>query len=110
MESILTSVKKQCGLDADYKHFDVDIIMYINSVFMILKRVGVGPINGFRIKDEYSVWTDFLPDDDPNHEGVKTYVGAKVRLMFDPPTNSVLLQNLKDLISELEWTLNINVE
>ena len=36
MDSILTSVKKLLGLPADYEAFDPDIIMYINTVLMIL--------------------------------------------------------------------------
>ena len=43
MDSILTSVKKLLGLPADYEAFDPDIIMYINTVLMILSQMGVGP-------------------------------------------------------------------
>lgn len=110
MESILRSVKKQIGLDPEYTQFDPDIIMSINTVFVILNRVGVGPSTGFRIEDESAEWTDFLPDDDLNFDAVKTYIAAKVRLIFDPPTNSILMQATKEVITELEWTLNINAE
>ena len=41
MDSILTSVKKLLGLPADYEAFDPDIIMYINTVLMILSQMGV---------------------------------------------------------------------
>lgn len=40
MDSILTSVKKLLGLPADYEAFDPDIIMYINTVLMILSQMG----------------------------------------------------------------------
>ena len=110
MESILRSVKKQIGLDPEYAHVDPDIIMTVNTVFVILNRVGVGPSKGFRIEDDSAEWTDFLPDDDLNFEAVKTYIAAKVRFIFDPPTSSIVMQALKDLIAELEWTLNINAE
>lgn len=110
MDSILTSVKKQIGIHEDDDSFDPDIIMAINTVFVILNRVGVGPSKGFSITDKNSIWTDFIPDDDVNFEAIKTYVGAKARFVFDPPTSSVLMQALKELISELEWTLNINAE
>ena len=43
MDSILTSIKKLLGIDESYTHFDVDIIMHINSVFMTLRQLGVGP-------------------------------------------------------------------
>lgn len=110
MESILRSVKKQIGLDPEYTQFDPDIIMSINTVFVILNRVGVGPSTGFRIEDESAEWTDFLPDDDLNFDVVKTYIAAKVRLIFDPPTSSIIMQATKEVIAELEWTLNINAE
>ena len=35
MESILTSVKKLLGMTEEYAVFDTDLIMHINSVFMI---------------------------------------------------------------------------
>ena len=40
-ESILTSIKKLLGIPEDYEHFDQDIIIHINSVFMILNQLGV---------------------------------------------------------------------
>lgn len=97
-------------MEPDYYQFDADIIMAINTTFVILNRVGIGPVEGFRIEDENAEWTDFLPEEDRNLEAVKTYIAAKTRFIFDPPTGSVLMQALKDLIAELEWTLNINAE
>lgn len=47
-ESILTSIKKLLGITEEYEQFDPDIIMHINSVFMILTQMGVGPSKGFR--------------------------------------------------------------
>ena len=64
MESILTSIKKMLGITEEYKQFDPDIIMHINSVFMILNQLGVGPSEGFRISDEHAKWSDFISDDD----------------------------------------------
>lgn len=51
-ESILTSIKKLLGIDESYTHFDPDLIMHINSVFSILRQMGVGPAEGFVITDE----------------------------------------------------------
>lgn len=106
MESILTSVKKICGIAEEYEAFDVDIIMHINSVFMILYQIGVGPSSSaFRIKDKSAVWSDFIPETDPNYESVKSYVSLRVRLFFDPPTSSTHIECMKQLVSELEWRL-----
>lgn len=50
MESVLTSIKKMLGITEEYEHFDSDIIMHINSVFMILTQLGVGPPQDFSFK------------------------------------------------------------
>lgn len=42
-ESILTSIKKLLSIAVEDKSFDQDIIININSVFMILNQIGVGP-------------------------------------------------------------------
>lgn len=109
MDSILTSVKKMLGIVEEYEHFDSDIIMHINTVFMVLTQLGVGPSEGFRIEDEYSVWTDFIPANQ-NLEAVKSYMGLKVRLLFDPPVSSAVTEAINRSISELEWRLNVMVD
>ena len=108
--SILDSIKESLGIIPEYTHFDATLIMHINSVFMILNQIGVGPEKGFTIHDAAAIWEDFLPEDNTNYEAVKTYIGAKVKLMFDPPTGSVHMECLKQLISELEWRLNLEHE
>ena len=52
MDSILTSIKKMLGITDEYTQFDADIIMHINSVFMILNQLGVGPDECFTIEDD----------------------------------------------------------
>lgn len=109
MESILTSIKKLLGIAEEDTNFDQDIIMHINSVFMILTQLGVGPSKGFSIKDYDAVWSDFIPEDF-SLEAVKSYVYMKVRLMFDPPLSSAVSDAINRNISELEWRLNIGAE
>lgn len=109
MESILTSVKKLLGIAEADTSFDTDVIMHINTIFMILRRVGVGPEEGFTIEDSSAVWTDFVPDT-TKIEGFKTYVYLRVKLIFDPPTSSAVIENIKETIRELEWSLNIEVD
>lgn len=110
MESILTSTKKLAGLTEEYDHFDPDIIMYINSVFLTLKQLGVGPSAGFVIYDASSLWEDFISDGDVIREACKAYMGDKVRWKFDPPTNPTLLKALTDRIAEAESRLNWEAE
>ena len=110
MESILTSIKKLLGVEEDYDCFDADIIMHINSVFMILTQLGVGPSEGFFIEDKTASWSDFLSDSElVKLNAVKTYIYLKVRLMFDTPSASVT-DAITKMISELEWRLNVAAE
>lgn len=107
MESILTSIKKMLGIEEDYTHFDVDLIMHINSVFSILTQMGVGPSNGFSITGKDEKWDGFLQDDATKLALVKSYIFLKVRLLFDPPQSSFAVESINRQISEFEWRLNV---
>ena len=110
MESILTTIKKLLGIDENYEHFDLDIITHINSVFMILNQIGVGPSEGFRIEDKTATWDEFIPEDDLNFEGVKSYIHLRVKLLFDPPASSVVVEAYNRMINEIETRLNYAAE
>lgn len=107
--SILFSTKKILGLPAEYTAFDQDIITHINSVFYILSQLGVGPKEGFMIEDETNEWEEFVgPPTQLN--AVRTYVFLKVRMLFDPPTTSFLIEAMNKQIEEYEWRLNVSRE
>lgn len=107
-ESILTSIKKLLGIDEQYEHFDQDLIIHINTVLMILNQIGIGH-TGFFIQSKEETWEDFVVDL-KNIQAVKTYVYLKVRLIFDPPLNSSIIESINRTLSELEWRLNITVD
>lgn len=109
LNSILTSIKKMLGITEEYTHFDSDLIMHINSVFMVLQQLGVGPDEGFMIEDDTDMWTDFLPNG-PVLNVVKSYMYLKVRLLFDPPIGSGAMESMKNIISEYEFRLNVAVD
>lgn len=104
VESILTSIKKLLGITEDYEHFDGELMIHINSVFAILNQLGVGPNAGFVIADKSFVWKDFL-NDDKTLEFVKTFVYLKVRLLFDPPQSSAVIEAINRQASEYEWRI-----
>lgn len=108
-ESILTTIKKLLGITEDYTHFDEDILIHINSVFSILAQLGVGPEDGFSIKDKSTVWDDYL-DSDLLLSDVKTYIYMKVKVVFDPPLSSVVMESMNRTIAELEWRINVAAE
>lgn len=111
MESILTSIKKMLGIDEECTHFDAIIIMHINSVLMILTQLGVGPEEGFVIEDDTSTWVDFIPEVNAAQlHAVKSYICMKVRLIFDSPLSSSVIESMNRQIAEFEWRLNVAVD
>lgn len=104
--SILNDVKKLLGLDVDYKAFDSDVIIHINSAFSHLNQLGLGPQEGFMIHNEADQWDEVLGSD-PNLNLVKTYVYLKTRLAFDPPTTSFAIEAIKEQLKEQEWRISI---
>ena len=105
-DSILNDIKKLLGIDNTYTEFDTDIIIHINSVFMILNQLGVGPESGYRITGSLNTWSEFT-DNEYEMESVKSYIYLKVRMMFDPPQSSALMQAMNEQIKEFEWRLNV---
>lgn len=109
MDSILLTVRSTLGVETDYEGFDPEIILAINTGFMTLNQLGVGPVDGYKISDDTEVWTDFL-EEETNLEAVKTYICLKSRLLFDPTTSSFLIEAIKNQISEIEWRLMVQTE
>jgi len=105
--SILTSIKKLLGISEDCTDFDTDIIMHINTVLMTLNQLGVGK-EGFQIEDKEAVWDEFI--DSSKLAATKSYIHLRVRLLFDPPFNSAIIEAIKESIRELEWRLNVKAE
>ena len=109
-EKILSSIKKLLGLNDGVTVFDTDIVIHINTVFANLTQMGVGPQNdegkniGFKISTGNEVWGDFTSND-ILIENVKTYVYIKVKMVFDPPTSSALIDSYNAQAKELEWRL-----
>ena len=103
-DSILATTKKMLGLDESYPAFDTDIVVFINSALMTLQQLGVGPKNGFTVTDLSQKWADFLPSD-TMLEGAKTYIYLCVKMLFDPPGSSYVMDAMKQQREELEWRL-----
>lgn len=109
MDSILGTVR-EILVSTDERSFDSDLIMYINSAISTLDQLGVGPEEGFYVKDDSDTWSDYLGEDSMILELVKTYICQKVRLIFDPPANSFLVDAIKTNIDELAWRINFQRE
>lgn len=105
MDSILVSIKKLLGIDASYSAFDADIIIHINTAFAVLSQLGVGPSEGFMIEGEDESWDEYITAN--NFSMVKTFVYLKVRLAFDPPSSTALIESMQRTLDELTWRLEV---
>lgn len=104
--SILTSTKKILGMAEAYTAFDLDIITHINATFVVLNQLGIGPPEGFMIDDEVATWDAFnVPT--MQLSLVKTYLYLSVRMLFDPPATSFLIEATNSQLRQYEWRLNV---
>ena len=102
MENILNTVKNLLGVPDDC--FDSDILININMVLPVLAQIGavtdIDTVTGESKWDELSSSTGIV-------NLLKTYITLRVRMIFDPPTNSSLMDAMQKKIDELEWRLNL---
>lgn len=107
--SILNTVKKYCGLTEDYDAFDQDILVLINGAILDLIQNGIGPESGYTVMDSSPTWSDLIGDFS-NPGAVATYVSLKVKILFDPPTSSFVLDAYKKQLDEFIWRLNMEAD
>lgn len=108
-KSILNTIKRMLGLEPDYTPFDTEILIHINSVFMVLQQLGVGPKDGFSITGPDEVWSDYIGDT-KNLEALKSYIYLRVKTVFDPPQSGTAMEAMKQQIDEYTWRLNVAVD
>lgn len=109
-DSILISIKGMLGIDKDTDCFDQEIIVFINSVFSTLYQIGFDPAKNYRVESVESKWADIINNDADLVDLVKPYVYMKVRLLFDPPTSSFVLESLRKEAEELQWRIQAQAE
>ena len=104
-ESILLTVKRMIGgLDEESDVFNTDLITIINSTFMVLCQLGVGPNTPYRIDGPDNTWDEFECFD---LEAVKEYMFLKTKQTFDPASNGATSGAYDQRAAELEWRLLI---
>lgn len=105
-DSILESIQLKLGVGTNNSPFDESLITEINTALSKLNQLGIGPEEGFIIQSEDETWADFMGTD-PRLHMVKTYVALCVRLAFDPPASSTMVDAFEKTIREIEWRLTI---
>lgn len=97
---ILDSVKSYLGIPSTVETFDDLLLDEINGAFHVLHQAGVGA-EAYIITIS-SDWDDIVT---PPKEVVKGFVNSFVRLAFDPPQNSFLVDLLKKRCDEYLWRI-----
>lgn len=99
-DSILKSIKKPLGLGPDYTPFDEDVILHINSAFSMLMSAGCTPPQGIMITGDEEKWSDYLTDPEQTNM-IKSYVFVKVKMLFDPPKTSFVIDAQNKIAEEI---------
>ena len=107
-ESILITIKHLLGIQEDYDAFDNEIIYNINSAFMDLYQIGFGD-KPFVLEDSSATWSDAI-ENSYFFESSKMYIFQIVKISFDPPTSSFVLDSMQKQLQETEWRLNLQKE
>lgn len=107
-DNVLASVKEALGIPVSVSSFDTTLLMHINAVISILGTLGVGEEESLAVNSD-TVWTDCF-EDSTELDLVKTDMYLRVRLMFDPPNTSFVLESINKQITEIEWRLNVIVD
>ena len=108
-DSILESIKKLLGLPPSYTNFDQDIIIHINTYLGVLNQMGIGKA-GFYVEDDGATWEEFIDGHSVSLPEIKTYVYLRVKMVFDPPSSSMVADAMNKNIDELGWRLNVKVD
>lgn len=96
------------GLTEEQTEYDEDILMHINTTLGMLSQLGVDVPDDFVVSSENQQWNE-ITTDSKMIRLLKEYMYLKIRIIFDPPTGSVL-DAVEKVISELEWRISILAE
>ena len=107
--SILTTVKKQLGITEDYVAFDEQILVSINTTMAIIRQLGAGPGNALSVVDKTTTWSALM-NGNTNLDELVSYIYLRVRLEFDPPTNSFVVDSMQNQIRELEYRICVECD
>lgn len=98
-QSIFKTIKAQLDTAPDDPSFDAQLLTFINSALSDLHDLGAGPPDGFMITGDSESWDD-LQENGPIVNRIKTWLGFKVKIAWDPPGMSHLMESLKELALE----------
>jgi len=102
--NILGSIKTLLGINVDCTEFDNELLIHINSVFSTLIQIGATIEVSDEVVTKESLWEDFISTQEKINL-CKVFVYLKVRLVFDPPQTSFVIEAININLKELEWRI-----
>ena len=108
-ESILKTIKSMLNVDSDITDFDQELIVLINASLSTLYQLGIGT-SPFKITGTDETWTQLLGEKDYYLESVKELIYLDVKLVFDPPTSSMVMDAYKEKRKEDQWRIAAQVD
>lgn len=108
-ESILKTIKSMLNVDSDITDFDQELIVLINASLSTLYQLGIGT-SPFKITGTDETWTRLLGEKDYYLESVKELIYLDVKLVFDPPTSSMVMDAYKEKRKEDQWRIAAQVD
>ena len=108
-ESILKTIKSMLNIDGDITDFDKELIVLINASLSTLYQLGIGSAQ-FKITGADETWSQLLGEKDYYLESVKELVYIDVRLIFDPPLSSMVIDAYKERRQEDQWRIAAQVD
>lgn len=108
-ESILKTIKSMLNIEEDISDFDQDLIVLINSSLSTLYQLGIGTIP-FKITGTDETWSQLLDGKEYYLESAKELIYIDVKLVFDPPLSSMVMDAYKEKRKEDQWRIAAQVD
>ena len=107
--SILNTIKSMLfGSGMDVTDFDTDLIVLINSTLSNMMQLGVSD-KQFRITGPSETWDQLITNENIL-ASVKEYIYIRAKLLFDPPTSSIVMEAYKEILKEDEWRITTELD
>ena len=107
MDSILDTIKKMLGYDVTADpQFDPTILVLINSAFSELSEIGVLSDSSYRVTSRVNTWSEAFGGR-TDVDMIQTFVYLYVRIIFDPPSSSFVLNALNEEKKRIEWRISV---
>lgn len=107
-DSILASIKRlmpNSSVPEDYEIFDQELIADINVELATLQQIGVGELDTVFVVTGYTETWDEIIDDPELLSLIPQYVAMRVKMIFDTPRSSTVVEALKEKSKELEFRI-----